>query len=107
MHYSLPLATWLARQDYELYGKSDLRFVEGVYKVLGMREEMVTLFTSSSLSSLFFCYSYPSSPSSFSLPLYFLLSFLPSRFFVRCFTTIPVSLRSSFFALDMQRGSCR
>jgi centrosomal protein CEP44 len=34
MHYSLPLASWLARHDYDLYCKNDLRFVEGVYKVL-------------------------------------------------------------------------
>lgn len=33
MHYSLPLASWLARHDYDLYCKNDLRFVEGVYKV--------------------------------------------------------------------------
>ena len=33
MHYSHPLASWLSKHDYELYGKSDLRFVEGVYKV--------------------------------------------------------------------------
>ena len=33
MHYSLPLANWLTRHDYELYGKNDLRFLEGLYKV--------------------------------------------------------------------------
>ena len=33
MHYSLPLASWLSKHDYGLYGKNDLRFVEGVYKV--------------------------------------------------------------------------
>ncbi|XP_064405040.1 uncharacterized protein LOC135350232 isoform X2 [Halichondria panicea] len=34
MLYSLPLANWLTRQGYELYAKSDLRFIEGLYKVL-------------------------------------------------------------------------
>ena len=33
MHYSLPLANWLTKHDYELYGKNDLRFLEGLYKV--------------------------------------------------------------------------
>ena len=34
MHYSLPLADWLMSQGYNLYAKSDLRFVENMYKVL-------------------------------------------------------------------------
>lgn len=34
MHYSLPLANWLMSKGYSLYGKSDLKFVEGLYKVL-------------------------------------------------------------------------
>ncbi len=34
MYYSLPLANVIAAQGYELYGKSDLRFLQGVYGVL-------------------------------------------------------------------------
>lgn len=34
MHYSLPLSNWLVTQGYHLYGKSDLRFIEGMYKIL-------------------------------------------------------------------------
>lgn len=34
MHYSLPLANAIAAQGYELYGKSDLRFLQGVYGLL-------------------------------------------------------------------------
>lgn len=34
MEYSLPLAQWLASQGCALYGKSDRRFLEGVYRVL-------------------------------------------------------------------------
>lgn len=33
MSYSLPLAQHLASLGIELYGRSDLRFVEGLYKV--------------------------------------------------------------------------
>lgn len=34
VQYSLPLAEWLLMQGYSLYGKSDLKFIEGVYRVL-------------------------------------------------------------------------
>ena len=34
MHYSLPLAKYLMSQGYTLYGKSDLKFVHGLYQVL-------------------------------------------------------------------------
>ena len=34
MLYSLPLANTIAAQGYKLYGKSDLRFLQGVYGVL-------------------------------------------------------------------------
>ena len=34
MHYSLPLANWLMSQGYDLYGKSDLRFLGGMYLIL-------------------------------------------------------------------------
>lgn len=34
MSYSLPLSKYLAESGVELYGRSDLRFVEGLYKVV-------------------------------------------------------------------------
>jgi hypothetical protein len=34
MEYSLPLSQWLASEGCVLYGKSDQRFLEGVYRVL-------------------------------------------------------------------------
>lgn len=34
MQYSLPLANSIVAQGFELYGKSDLRFLHGVYGVL-------------------------------------------------------------------------
>lgn len=34
MHYSLPLAKYLIEQGYALYGKSDLKFMHGVYQVM-------------------------------------------------------------------------
>lgn len=34
VQFSVPLANWLASHDYELYAKSDVRFTEGVYKVM-------------------------------------------------------------------------
>lgn len=34
VEYSLPLAEWLMVQGYRLYAKSDLKFTEGVYRVL-------------------------------------------------------------------------
>ena len=33
MHYSLPLAKCLMTQGYSLYGKSDLKFVHGLFQV--------------------------------------------------------------------------
>ena len=34
MEYSLPLAQWLMTEGYSLYAKSDLRFVQGMYRIL-------------------------------------------------------------------------
>ena len=34
VQYSIPVAEWLLIQGYSLYGRSDLKFVEGVYRVL-------------------------------------------------------------------------
>ena len=33
MEFSLPLAQHIAAQGVEMYGRTDLRFVEGLYKV--------------------------------------------------------------------------
>ena len=34
MEYSLPVSQWLVSRDCTLYGKSDLRFLEGLYRIL-------------------------------------------------------------------------
>ena len=34
MHYSLPLANWFTHHGYDLYGRSDLRFLQELYRVL-------------------------------------------------------------------------
>ena len=34
MHYSLPLANCIVAKGFELFGKSDLRFLQGVYCVI-------------------------------------------------------------------------
>ena len=74
MHYSLPLANWLTRHDYELYGKNDLRFLEGLYKVC-----LLSLFPRPSFSISFvhpcFLLPIPSFPSSFVASL--ILPFFP------------------------------
>jgi len=33
MDYSFPLASWLAEEGFEMFGKNDLRFIESLYKV--------------------------------------------------------------------------
>lgn len=33
MHYSLPLANWFTHHGYDLYGRSDLRFLQELYRV--------------------------------------------------------------------------
>lgn len=34
MEYSLPMSQWLVSRECTLYGKSDLRFLEGMYRIL-------------------------------------------------------------------------
>lgn len=52
MHYSLPLAKWLTQHDYDLFSKTDLRFLEGMYKVSSL-DGLVLPTTNSQLSEVF------------------------------------------------------
>lgn len=104
MHYSLPLANWLTRHDYELYGKNDLRFLEGLYKVCLLPPLPLP---SPSLLHLFcpslFPSPIPSFPSSFIaslIPPFFFPSFqssllcLPHSFPRRCYEMCSITIHS-------------